>query len=137
MACIIYFSNVSLPEKYTNYNTIRSASYAFNGIRLAFLREYNLGLQFIIGLVAAGISLYFGLWLFAFLNLVMMGVIISLEMVNTAFEALCDLVNLEFDHRIKTIKDIAAASVLISALVWLTLIVFESVVILLQLGIVK
>jgi undecaprenol kinase len=128
---------VNLPEKYTSYNTYRSASYAINGIKLAFLREFNLGLQFFIGIVAAGVSLYFGLWLFAFLNLVMMGIIISLEMMNTAFETLCDLVNLEFDHRIKSIKDIAAASVLTSALVWLTLIIFEAVVILLQIGLVK
>jgi diacylglycerol kinase len=128
---------VNLPKKYTNYNSVKSATYAFNGIRLAFLREFNLSLQFLIGLGTAAVSLYYGLWLFAFLNLVMMGVIISLEMMNTAFETLCDLVNLEFDHRIKSIKDIAAASVLISALVWLTLIIFEIVVIMLQIGIVK
>lgn len=133
----MYVSGVNLPKKYTDYNIYKSTTYAFNGIRLAFLREYNLGLQLIIGLVAAGISLYYTQWLFAFLNLVMMGVIISLEMMNTAFETLCDLVNLEFDHRIKTVKDIAAASVLTSALVWLILIVFEAVIIMMQIGIVK
>jgi diacylglycerol kinase len=100
------------------------------------LREANLVIQFSIGMASSGISLYFGHWLFAFLNLVMMGFIISLEMMNTAFETLCDLVNLEFDNRIKSIKDIAAASVLISAIVWLSLLIFEAVVIIMQLGII-
>jgi diacylglycerol kinase len=127
---------VNLPKKYTTYNASKSVLYAVEGIRTAFLREFNLIIQFCLGIVAAGVSLYFGHWLFAFLNLVMMGVIISLEMMNTAFEALCDLVNLQFDHRIKTIKDIAAASVLISALVWLVLIVFETLVILYEIKII-
>jgi undecaprenol kinase len=133
----MYVHSVNLPRKYTSYNAPKSVFYALSGIRLAFLREFNLVLQLVIGIIAASVSLYYGQWLFGFLNLVMMGIIISLEMMNTAFETLCDLVNLQFDHRIKTIKDIAAASVLTSSLVWLILLIFEALVILFQVGIIK
>jgi undecaprenol kinase len=127
---------VNLPRKYTLYQPHKSLSYALSGIRLAFFREFNLVIQFVLGIISSAVSLYFGHWLFAFLNLLMMGIIISLELMNTAFETLCDLINLEFDNRIKSIKDIAAASVLISAIVWLSLLIFEAVVITMQLGII-
>lgn len=123
---------MNLPKKYTNYQAHKSVYYALSGIRVAFLREFNLILQLMIGIFTSGMSLYFGHWLFAFANLVMMGVVISLEMMNTAFETLCDLVNIEFDQRIKTIKDIAAASVLVSSFVWLVVLVMEVFVVIFQ-----
>lgn len=128
---------MNLPRKYTSYNAPKSVIYALAGMRSAFLREFNLVLQLVIGLTATGITIYFGHWIFAFVNLVMMGIIISLEMMNTAFETLCDLINLDFDHRIKSIKDIAAASVLASSLIWLVLLIFQGLVILFQIGIIK
>lgn len=123
---------MNLPKKYANYQAHKSIYHALSGIRLAFLREFNLILQLTIGIFTSGVSLYFGHWLFAFANVVMMGIVISLEMMNTAFETLCDLVNLDFDHRIKTIKDIAAASVLVSSFVWLVVLTVEVLVVVFQ-----
>ena len=42
--------------------------------------------------------------------------VLSLEILNTAVEKICDIIQPEFDERIKIIKDIAAGSVFIMAL---------------------
>lgn len=42
--------------------------------------------------------------------------VLSLEIINTAIEKLCDMVQPEYDVRIKIIKDISAGAVLIAAI---------------------
>lgn len=41
--------------------------------------------------------------------------VLSVEILNTAIEKICDIINPEFDERIKFIKDIAAGAVLLLA----------------------
>lgn len=41
--------------------------------------------------------------------------VLSLEILNTCVEKICDIIQPEFDERIKIIKDIAAASVVLMA----------------------
>ena len=41
--------------------------------------------------------------------------VLSMELVNTAIENLCDLISTEFHPLIKVIKDVAAAAVLVTA----------------------
>ena len=41
--------------------------------------------------------------------------VLSMELVNTAIENVCDLISTEFNPLIKVIKDVAAAAVLVSA----------------------
>ncbi|MBU8882379.1 diacylglycerol kinase family protein [Kaistella sp. DKR-2] len=42
--------------------------------------------------------------------------VLSLEIVNTCVEKICDIINPEYDERIKIIKDIAAGSVVLMAM---------------------
>ena len=42
--------------------------------------------------------------------------VLSLEILNTAIEKVCDIIQPEFDLRIKVIKDISAAAVVLIAL---------------------
>lgn len=42
--------------------------------------------------------------------------VLSLEILNTCVEKICDIIKPDFDERIKIIKDIAAASVFIMAI---------------------
>lgn len=44
------------------------------------------------------------------------GLVFALELVNTAIEKLCDVVTEQKDERIRVIKDVSAAAVLVSAL---------------------
>jgi diacylglycerol kinase len=129
---MIYINTVysmKLPRKFVKYNPFRSVKYAFFGIIEGFTRELNLVFQLAIGVMCFVGSLYFGLGEFAFVHLILMAITIAFEMMNTAFETLCDVVTLEFDERIKTVKDMAAGSVLICSLVWLCVIAVECVII--------
>ncbi len=103
--------------------------YAALGIQEAFTRELNLVFQLGIGVFCIVVSIVTGFSEFVLAHIVMMGVSISLEMMNSAFETLCDVVKLEYDERIKVVKDMAAGSVLVSSLVWLGIIIFEFVLI--------
>lgn len=41
--------------------------------------------------------------------------VLSMEIINTAIEKICDIIQPEYDERIKVIKDIAAAAVVLMA----------------------
>jgi diacylglycerol kinase len=114
-----------LPRKTQSYNLIRSFQYAFEGLKTSFNREPNLTFQLVLGMSMSLISLGFISRLFAFLHLLIMFLIMSLEMMNSAIEALCDLYTEKFDLKIKDIKDISAGAVLCAAITWLLLITYS------------
>jgi diacylglycerol kinase len=120
---------MSLPDKVVKYHPIKSVGYAIEGIRIAFSREKNLFLQVLIGIGFACLGIWRGHWVLAMANLILMGIVISLEMINTAFETLCDLVHPGHNLQVKIIKDMAAGSVLVTALVWLVVILYEIIAI--------
>jgi diacylglycerol kinase (ATP) len=113
-----------LPQKPVNYSPIKSLSYAVAGIRLAFSRESNLSIQAIIGITVCVIGIATSHTIAAMACLVMMGVVISFELVNSALETLCDLVTVEYNEHIKDIKDMAAGAVLITAIIWGIILVY-------------
>jgi diacylglycerol kinase len=119
---------MSLPNKYTKYNPIKSLGYAFDGLFLAFSREKNLFFQLCLGISLCAIGIVQERYIVAMANLIMMSLVISLEMVNTTIETLCDLVDLNYNPKIKIVKDMAAGSVLIVALSWLSIIGYQVLV---------
>lgn len=114
-----------LPQKYVRYHPIRSIKYAFEGVHIAFTREPNLSIQLIIGTLFSVLAVFYELWNFALAHLVLMSVVISMEMMNTAFETLCDVVHLDFHPKIKIVKDMAAGAVLVCSSIWLIFIIIE------------
>lgn len=97
---------------------IRSLRFAFSGIFQFFLRERNGQIQGVIALLVVGAGLFFGITKAEWLSvLVCTGLVISLEMLNSAIERVCNMYTTEFHPAIKIIKDVAAAAVLWSALV--------------------
>jgi undecaprenol kinase len=112
------FSDPITREKPVRYNIFKTFVYATRGIYYGFVSEKNLWFQVIIGLVSALYFLQHGRTSFAIITLVLMLVVGALELMNTAFEHLCDLVDTEYNERIKRIKDVAAGAVLYAALGW-------------------
>ena len=110
--------------KVTKYSLIDNPIYAFVGILTALRSEYNLWIQTAIGVCSVAYFLYMDQTNYAIINLIMMFIVGSLELVNTAFEKLCDLVDRNYNEDIKKIKDIAAGAVLYTALGWLVLLVY-------------
>jgi diacylglycerol kinase len=55
------------------------------------------------------------------------GLVVTAELLNSAIEAVCDFVETRENEKIRAIKDIAAAAVGISILVWVTVVIFDIV----------
>ncbi len=97
---------------------INRVRYALQGWITFFRREANGQIQLFIAVmvIVAGFALRVSVtdWM---ILLSCMGVVISLEMINSAMEKICDHVNPKIHPSIKTIKDIAAGAVLWSAVI--------------------
>ncbi len=95
---------------------LKSFKYAFNGIIALFAHQPNLVLHF----VATVCVVILG-WIasISVTETIVVAICISAvwtaELFNTAIEKLCDLVTKERDERIKFIKDVSAAAVLLTA----------------------
>ena len=95
----------------------KSFGYAFQGIFNTILHERNMQIHCTVTalVVIFGFILHISLmeWLFC---LVLFGLVLSLELVNTALEAVVDLVTQERKPLAKKAKDAAAGAVLIAAI---------------------
>ena len=103
-------------QKSTRQTIAKSFGHAFDGI-FAGLEERNMKIH----CTMAALVIFFGLilhisvteWCICFLLFVL---IMGLELVNTAIEALCDLVTQEYKPLAKRAKDTAAGAVLIASI---------------------
>ena len=97
---------------------IKSFQYAFEGLKAFFGEQHNALVHAaatgIVILLCVVVKLHGTELLFIVL---VTGLVWIAELFNTAIEKLCDLVSPGFNPRVKFIKDVAAAAVLVSALV--------------------
>lgn len=95
----------------------QSFGYAFQGIWTAISQERNMKIHCFatICVIIAGIILHISKeeW---FICLILFGLVMSLEMVNTSIESVVDLVTKEKRPLAKRAKDTAAGAVLVSAI---------------------
>jgi diacylglycerol kinase len=93
---------------------LKSFSYALAGIRASFKGQRNLKVQSVMALLTVGAGFYFSItpteWCILLLTI---GLVLGLEMINTAIEGLVDLVTLDRKPLAGRIKDIAAGAVLL------------------------
>jgi diacylglycerol kinase len=96
---------------------IKSFQYAFRGLRHALRWEQSLQVQLIISLVVIFLMFYFPTRRLekVALVLVIMGVL-TLELINTIFERLSDVLKPRIHDYIRDIKDIMAAAVLVASI---------------------
>jgi len=91
---------------------------AFAGLRYFFRHERNGRIQAVLGICAVALAAFLHIssleWA---VILICIGSVLSLEMLNSGLEKLCDLVQPGFDMQIKKIKDMAAGSVLWASLI--------------------
>ena len=96
---------------------LKSVTFAAKGVKQFFSYDRNGKIQIVIGITA--ITLGFTVSLSSFqwlLVLFCIGLVISLEMINSAIERYCDLVTTDFHPGIKVIKDVAAGAVLVASI---------------------
>ncbi|OIJ22135.1 hypothetical protein BKP45_05530 [Anaerobacillus alkalidiazotrophicus] len=93
---------------------IWSFIFAWSGLKNAFRHEQNIRIHFTIGLVIIVLSFLLNIPLFEkIILLLVIGVIISLEVMNTAIERVVDLVTKEYHPLARIAKDVSAGAVLI------------------------
>lgn len=93
----------------------KSFTYAFAGI-LSGLKQQNMKVHFLSALIVIIAGLFTGLSVLEWCVIVIViASIISLEMVNTAIEAIVDLASPDFHPLAKVAKDVGAAAVLVFA----------------------
>ncbi len=108
-----------------NKSFYTAARHAVEGIICAFKTERNLRIDYIIGLFVLITSLFFDFTKTEFACLCLtIGFVIFAEMINSTVEYVVDLITDKYDVRAKAAKDIAAGSVLISAIVAVTVAYF-------------
>lgn len=91
---------------------------AFAGLSYFFRHERNGRIQAVLGIITIALAAFLQVspteWI---LILICTGSVLSLEMLNSGLEKLCDLVQPGFDPIIKTIKDVAAGAVLWTSII--------------------
>ena len=99
-------------------NFVNSFKYAFEGIITGIKTQRNMKIHIIMmGLVIiAGIIFKISKmeWIVC---LILFGLVISLELINTAIETIVDMITKEKNPMAKIAKDVSAGSVLVSAII--------------------
>ncbi|EIA08724.1 diacylglycerol kinase family protein [Flavobacterium frigoris] len=96
---------------------LKSVSYAFKGAAKLITTEHSIMVQFSIGILLTVAGFYFGItpteWLFQTMAI---GLVMSIEGLNTAVEKVADFIHPNYHERIGFIKDIAAGAVFFAAI---------------------
>lgn len=92
--------------------------YAFSGLAQAFKSEANLKIHFIVSALVIFAGYFFSITKFEWLVILFcIALVISLELINSAFEKLCDMVIPEKHPNVEFIKDVSAAAVLMASII--------------------
>jgi diacylglycerol kinase (ATP) len=98
-------------------NRLKSLGYAFKGACHLLKTEASIQAQFAIGILMTIAGFYFQLsiteWI---IQILVIGVIMTVEAINTAIEEIADFIHPDFHKKIGLIKDMAAGAVFIFAI---------------------
>ncbi len=98
------------------YTFIKSLSYAVAGIKYAIRDNRNLKIHFVVAILVLLASYVLQVTAQDFALLVVMIIlVISAEMINTAHEEMVDLITTEHRKEAKAAKDVAAGMVLVTS----------------------
>lgn len=95
----------------------KSFHYALQGIHYAFRNQQNVRIHLLVGIIVIAAALFFKVNPFEMgILAVMILLVITTEMVNTAIEMMVDLITKEHREEAKIAKDVASGMVLITVL---------------------
>ncbi len=103
-------------EKFSVINRLKSFKYAFDGLKLFFVNDHNGRVHLFAAAVAIALSFYLKLSALEWIAiLAVISAVIVAEIFNSSIEKLADVVSPDFHPKIKIVKDLAAAAVLVAA----------------------
>jgi diacylglycerol kinase len=104
-------------EKFSIQKRLNSFSFAFNGVRILFRDEHNSRIHLLAAIIAIALGFILGISTTEWIALTLcIGLVISMEILNSALEKLSDFISPEKNEMIKKVKDLSAAAVLVSAI---------------------
>lgn len=107
-----------IPEKFSIKSRFGSFKFAFRGLKSMLKNEHNSRIHLLAALIALTLAIILKInrdeWS---LLIIVIGVVFITELLNSSLEELADLVDNEWNEKIKISKDYAAAAVFISALI--------------------
>ncbi len=109
------------------YDPRRKLRTIFSGLRYAVLSDFSVAYKVILSVGVLAAAFVLRQWVDVLLILLATGMVLTAEILNSAIEALCDFVEFRHNEKIKIIKDVAAAAVGVSILVWAIILVSEIV----------
>ena len=96
---------------------MKSMTYAYLGAKKLITTEHSVMVQFSLGILMTIAGFYFGIteaeWIFQTFAI---GLVMSMEGLNTAVEKIADFIHPNYHERIGFIKDIAAGAVFFAAM---------------------
>jgi diacylglycerol kinase (ATP) len=111
----------------TGYHPLRKIRIILAGLRFAILNEFSVAYKMALSAIILALALIFKQWVDFELILLATGLVLMAELFNSAIEAICDFLETRENENIRAIKDMAAAAVGISIVVWFTVVIFDVV----------
>lgn len=109
-------------KKFSISKRLKSFVYAFNGLIILFKEEHNARIHLIATILVITAAVLLKLNLYEWIAVTFaIGFVISVEIINTVIENMADFVSPAKNDKIKKIKDLSAAAVLISSMTALTI----------------
>lgn len=91
---------------------------AFNGIKSAFITEYHMIMHcyFAIAVIICGVlfQISYYEWLVC---LILIGLVLTLELINTAIEAMVNMITTDYNFYAKVAKDTSAGAVFVMSII--------------------
>ena len=101
----------------TKHSIIENFKFAFAGIHIGLKRGRNIKIMFGMGIGAILLGIFTRISMDEWAVLVLViGLVLGLETLNTALEAVVDLVSPDYNEKAKIAKDMAAGAVLIASI---------------------
>lgn len=105
-------------EKFSIKKRIKSFVYAFNGLFLVIKNEHNARIHLLATVCVILAGFIFKISKFEWIAIIFaIGFVFVSEIINSSIEHLADFVSPEKHEKIKIVKDLAAAAVLVAAIV--------------------
>ena len=109
-------------KKFSISKRLKSFVFAFNGLKILFSEEHNARVHLIATIIVISASIFYKLNTYEWIAIIFsIGIVFITELFNTAIENIADFLTTEKNDKIKIIKDLSAAAVLISALISFTI----------------
>lgn len=104
-------------NKFSWQQRLKSFSYAWDGLKVLIREEHNARIHFAISVVVLLSGFIFNISASEWIAVIMsIALVVSIEIINSAIENLCDFVSPQYNLSIKKAKDLAAAAVLVCSI---------------------